>query len=124
MDLTSSILAAAGVKPPANYRPEGIDLVGLIQKGTTLERTLFWRLPAPPAAPGAVALTQRAVRRGDWKYVDDRGQYFIFNLRTDPGERNDVARQHADLIRELRALVARWEADVDAEAKQRVITSQ
>jgi arylsulfatase A-like enzyme len=124
MDLTASILAAAGVKPPAGYRPEGVDLVGLIQKGTTLERTLFWRLPAPPAAPGAVALTQRAVRRGNWKYVDDRGQYFVFNLRTDPGERNDVAQQHGDLIRELRALVAKWEADVDAEVKQRATTGQ
>jgi arylsulfatase A-like enzyme len=126
MDVTASILAAAGVTPPASYRPEGVDLVGLIQKGTTSERTLFWRLPAPPSAPGAAPppLTQRAVRRGDWKYVDDRGQYFLFNLRTDPGERSDLAQQHGDLIRELRALVARWEADVDAEAKQRATSSQ
>ena len=119
MDLTASILAAAGVTPPVSYRPEGVDLVGLLQKGTTLERTLFWRLPAATGAAGTPPLTQRAVRRGDWKYVDDRGQYFLFNVRTDPGERNDVAQQHGDLIRELRTLVARWEADVDAEAKQR-----
>ena len=119
MDLTASILAAAGVTPPASYRPEGVDLVGLLQKGKTLERTLFWRLPPPPGAAGTPPVTQRAVRRGDWKYVDDRGQYFLFNVRTDPGERNDVAQQHGDLIRELRTLVARWEADVDAEVKQR-----
>ena len=59
------------------------------------------------------------IRRGDWKYVDDRGQYFLFNLRTDPGERHDLAQEHGDRIRELRSLVAKWEADVDAEAKQR-----
>jgi arylsulfatase A-like enzyme len=119
MDLTASIVAAAGVKPPARYRPEGVDLVGLIQKGTTLERTVFWRLPAAPGAAGAPPVTQRAVRRGDWKYVDDRGQYFLFRLDTDPGERKDLAQQHGDLIRELRSLVAKWEADVDAEAKER-----
>ena len=124
MDLTASILAAAGVTPPAGYRPEGIDLVGLVQKGTPLERTLFWRLPPPPGDAGTPPAIQRAVRRGDWKYVDDRGQYFLFDLRTDPGERHDLAQQHGDLIRELRALVAKWEADVDAEAKQRVRSSQ
>ena len=119
MDLTASILAAAGVKPPDSYRPEGIDLVGPLQKGTAVDRTLFWRMPPAPGAAGTPPVTQRAVRRGNWKYVDDRGQYFLFDLRTDPGERHDVAQQHADLVRELRTLVAKWEADVDAESKER-----
>ena len=124
MDLTASILAAAGVTPPAGYRPEGIDLVGLLQKGTTVERTLLWRMPPAPGATGTPAATQRAVRRGNWKYVDDRGQYFLFDLRSDPGERHDVAQQHPDLMRELRWLVAKWEADVDAEVKERTAATR
>jgi arylsulfatase A-like enzyme/L-ascorbate metabolism protein UlaG (beta-lactamase superfamily) len=122
MDLTASILAAAGVTPPASYRPEGVDLVGLLQKGSVVDRTLFWRMPPgpPPATPPpGLPPTQRAVRRGDWKYLDDRGQYFLFNLRSDPGERHDVAQQHHDMVRELRDLVAKWEEEVTAEAKQR-----
>ena len=119
MDLTASILAAAGVKPPDSYRPEGIDLVGPLQKATAVDRTLFWRMPPAPGAVGTPPATQRAVRRGNWKYIDDRGQYFLFDLRTDPGERHDVAQQHADVVRELRTLVAKWEADVDAESKAR-----
>jgi arylsulfatase A-like enzyme len=117
MDLTASILAATGVKPPGSYRPEGIDIVGLLQKGTAVDRTLFWRMPPAPGGMG-VPLTQRAARRGTWKYVDDRGQYLLFDVRNDPGERHDMAQEHADVVRELRALVAKWEADVDAEAKQ------
>ncbi len=124
MDLTASILAAAGVQPPSTDRPEGIDLIGVLQKGTIVERTLYWRMPAGPGAPGTLPATQRAVRRGDWKYVDDRGQYFLFNLRADPGERHDVAWQHGDRIRELRSLVAKWETDVDAEAKRRAIVTR
>jgi arylsulfatase A-like enzyme len=124
MDLTASIIAAAGVKPPETYRPEGIDIVGLLQKGTTVERTLFWRMPPGPDAAGTPPTTQRAARRGQWKYIDDRGQYFLFDLSTDPGERHDVAQQHPNLIRELRALVAKWEADVDTEAKQRATVTQ
>lgn len=119
MDLTASILVAAGVKPPASYRPEGIDLVGLLQKGTAADRTLFWRMPPAPGTAGTPPVTQRAVRRGNWKYIDDRGQYLLFDLRTDPGERHDVAQQHADLVRELRTLVAKWEADIDAESTER-----
>jgi arylsulfatase A len=120
MDLTASIVAAAEVTPPASYRPEGIDLVGVLQKGTHVERTLFWRLPPAADATGAPPLTQRAVRRGTWKYIDDRGQYLLFDLRADPGERQDVAQQHVDLMRDLRALIVKWEADVDAEAKGHV----
>ena len=124
MDLTASVIAAAGVKPPESYRPEGIDIVGLLQKGTTVERTLFWRMPPAPGPPGTPPITQRAARRGHWKYIDDRGQYLLFDLSTDLGERHDAAQQHSDLIRELRALVAKWEADVDAEAKQRATVRQ
>jgi hypothetical protein len=66
MDLTASILAAAGVTPPASYRPEGVDLIGPLQNPTIVDRT--------PNAPGAPQ--QRAVRRGNWKYLQDRGQNF------------------------------------------------
>lgn len=126
MDLTASILAAAGAKAPASYRPEGIDLIGPLQRGATVERTLFWRMPVPPGTPqppgvpaGTPLLTQRAVRRGNWKYVDDRGQYFLFDLSKDPGERHDLAHSHRSLVNELRALVAKWEEDIDTEARQR-----
>jgi arylsulfatase A-like enzyme len=117
MDLTASILAAAGVTPPSGYRPEGMDLVGLLQQGTVVDRTLFWRLPAPPNTAGAPQ--QRAVRRGNWKYLQDRGQNFLFDLHSDPGERRDVAQSHVALWQEMRGLVDKWEADVSSEARQR-----
>ncbi len=126
MDLTASILAAAGVTPPPEYRPDGLDLIGLVQKGSVVDRTLFWRLPvgpaASPGAPAAPPVTQRAVRRGRWKYVDDRGQHLLFDVQADPGERHDVAQAHAALVRELRGVSRRWEADVDAERQARAAT--
>jgi arylsulfatase A-like enzyme len=62
---------------------------------------------------------QRAVRRGNWKYLQDRGQNLLYDLRSDPGERHDVAQAHVALWQELRGLVDRWEADVNAEAAER-----
>jgi hypothetical protein len=37
----------------------------------------------------------------------------VFNLRDDPGERNDLARSRQDVARQLRPLIAEWEKDVD-----------
>jgi arylsulfatase A-like enzyme len=110
MDLTATILAASGATPPASYQPDGIDLVPLLTSRRVAERTLFWRIPNPARA-------QRAVRRGDLKYLRDGGYEFLFDVATDVGERHDLAAARASLLPAFRKLVATWEADVDAAAK-------
>jgi arylsulfatase A-like enzyme len=113
MDLTATILQAAGVAAPPEA--EGIDLLPLVQPGRAIDRTLFWRISGP-------ARTQKAARRGQWKYlvdgagINDGRHEFLFDLAADRGERNDLASQRPELVREMRALVARWEADVNAVA--------
>jgi arylsulfatase A-like enzyme len=71
-----------------------------------VERTLFFRNVLP-------ARTQRAVRQGDWKVLVDGPNTMLFNVRTDAGERDDLARSRQDVVRRLRPLIAGWEADVD-----------
>lgn len=113
MDLTASILAAAGVRAPPSSLQEGMDLVPLLAGRRTVERTLFWRIES-------VARNQRAVRRGNWKYLrdgigtNDGVHEFLFDLAKDPGERSDLILAHADLLPEFRTLLTRWEADVDS----------
>jgi len=114
MDLTASFLAAAGVIPPVSYRPEGIDLLPMLKKRRTVERTLFWRVKT-------AGRDQKAVRRGRWKYIRDgvgtidSVHEMIFDLDQDIGERNDQAYKQVPLLVELRKLVADWEASVDAD---------
>jgi hypothetical protein len=43
------------------------------------------------------------------------------DLRSDPGERRDVAQSRIALWQELRGLVDKWEADVNSEATQRAM---
>jgi arylsulfatase A-like enzyme len=57
------------------------------------------------------------VRSGDWKLVRDGNHTFIYNLRTDPGERHDLAATRQDVAHKLWAMLQAWERDVDAEAK-------
>jgi arylsulfatase A-like enzyme len=107
MDITASILAATDVRPPAGYRPDGIDLLPILRgKAPLLDRRLFWRWARPDRQ-------QRAVRFGQWKLLIDASQLLLFDLRVDPGERTDLAAQRPDIVTRLKPLLADWEADVD-----------
>ena len=109
-DLTRTILAVTEAPVPAEARLEGIDLLPIVTgQQQPVERTLFFRVTG--------ARAQRAVRQGDWKLMVDGGGVFLFNLRTDIGERNDLAKERSDIARRLRPMIAEWEKDVDADAK-------
>jgi len=109
-DLTTTILAAAGATVPAEARFEGINLLPIASGQTpAVERTLFFRVTG--------ARAQRAVRQGDWKLLLDGGGVFLYNLRSDIGERNDLAKERPEIARRLRPLILEWEKDVDSEAK-------
>ncbi|WP_157899673.1 sulfatase-like hydrolase/transferase [Luteitalea pratensis] len=111
MDLTASILAATGTTVPADARPDGIDIFPILEgRIPEVPRTLFWRTGNPTKQ-------QWAVRSGDWKLVLDALSPFVFNVRTDPGERQNLTNQRQDIARELRPLLDAWEKDVDAEYK-------
>jgi arylsulfatase A-like enzyme len=110
-DVTASILAATSTPVPPAARPEGINLLPMLDgRSPVVERTLFFRF-------GTGAARQLAVRQGSLKLLVDGARRFVFDLSKDVGERNDLANQRQDVAQRLRPLIAAWEADVDAEAK-------
>jgi arylsulfatase A-like enzyme len=116
MDLTASILAATGAPVPPDARLEGINLFPILQKeAPEVERTLFWRT----GGPSPVNMNQKAVRSGDWKLIIDGAvtRIFLFNVKADPGERQDLFARRQDIVRPLQQQLTEWERDVDAEAK-------
>ena len=68
-------------------------------------RRIFWRRVPQERM-------QAAVRDGDWKMLNDEGRVFLFNVRTDPGERDDLAARHPDIVRKLAQLHEDWRKDV------------
>jgi arylsulfatase A-like enzyme len=105
MDLTATMLAAAGATIPKDDELDGEDIVPLLTgKKPAEERTFFWRLPRPNDHFG-----QRAVRKGKWKYVYDRETDMLFDLEKDIGERHNVAIQFPDVVKKLRAELGDWE---------------
>jgi arylsulfatase A-like enzyme len=112
-DLTASILAATGSPVPADAKPEGINLLPILERRSPIvERTLFFRV-------NAFGHQQKAVRQGEWKLMLDGQDTLLFNLSRDLGERDDLAQRRPDIARKLRPLLAAWERDVDEEAAAR-----
>jgi arylsulfatase A-like enzyme len=102
MDLTATILAAAGVEPSRDRPLDGIDLVPTISR-RPVERTFFWR-----AAAGG---HERVVREGRWKFVSNSPVFpgLLFDVAADPAERKDLAAQRPDVLRRLAAKHEEWE---------------
>ena len=109
MDLGASILAATGAAVPSNY--DGMNLFPILEgRAPEVERTLFWRTDVGNRS-------MRAIRNGDWKLVVDGNHLFVFNLRQDVGERNDLTSRRPDIANRLRPMLAQWEQEINAEAR-------
>ncbi len=110
LDLTRSILAAAGVEPPEDLPADGIDVLKLLAEGgEPVHRTLFWRQRRSD-------LTWRAVRDGALKYLSrvqgDRCEQYLFDLAADIGEQHDLSATRPEDVARLKRLLSDWEADV------------
>jgi arylsulfatase A-like enzyme len=114
MDLTKTILSAAGATVPPEAGLEGVDLLPLLRTGAAPQsRTLFWRVDV-------AGINQRAVRDGNWKLLlEGSVREMLFDVSKDLGERDDLAAAHPAIARRLHQQLLAWEKDVDAEARAR-----
>jgi len=109
MDLTASLLRAAGATPD---RPlDGVDILAAIG-GPPQPRTLFWRQRRGDTV-------WRAVRDGDLKYLsrEEAGRLVeerLSDVSADPAEATDLLGSRPGDGDRLRALLARWQSSVVA----------
>lgn len=98
MDLTPTLLAAAGL--PA---PSALDGLDLLSPEAAKPRTLHWRIDLPGEGQSWRPRSQRALRRGKWKYLWDNYE-FLYDIEADPGERQDLGYRFPEILAELRGL--------------------
>jgi arylsulfatase A-like enzyme len=99
MDWSATVLEAAGVPAHPDYPLDGVSLLGVLREpGRTFRRPLYWRMNHRH---------QRALRDGDWKYLQVDGHEYLFNLARDERERANLGDREPQRIAEMRA---RWEA--------------
>ncbi len=101
-DLFATFARLAGVDLDA-LSHDGVDLAPLLFEGEPLpKRMLFWRKGG-----------ESAVRNGDWKLRVQGKRTELFNLSKDLGESRDLAADHPERVKALRAAWREWEADVN-----------
>ncbi len=106
MDWTATILAIAGAQPDAAFPLDGDNLLPVCsgQKGI-YKRTFYWRTFQEGEA--------KAIRDGNLKYIYYKkiGE-FLFNLETDPSEKNNLKKTNKAEFKRLRKKFADWEKTV------------
>jgi len=108
MDLTATILAAAGARAPAGRKLDGIDLRPILSGARQpFQRTLFWRYKR-------LENRRWAVLDGDTKYVRDGETESLHDLAADESERNNLLPQESGKAARLRGLLNDWEREVAA----------
>jgi arylsulfatase A-like enzyme len=97
VDWFPTIAGLAGYEPTADLKWDGIDqwlaLTG--EKVENKDRTIYIAMSGG-----------QALRHGDWKLIVSRkGEPELFNIATDPYEKNNVAKAQAAKVRQLRKLL-------------------
>ncbi len=127
IDFFPTFLEATGLPVPQGKVLDGESLMPLLtQKGSMPERALYWHFPIYlqkyagvedeshdslfRTRPGSV------VHFGKWKlheYFED-GRLELYNLESDIGERENLAKKMPEKAKELHAMLKAWRKEVDA----------
>jgi uncharacterized sulfatase len=104
-DVYATAAAAAGVALPADRVIDGVDLVPFArgEREGVPHRALFWRTGH-----------YRVARIGDWKLqVNERppGTTWLFDLKSDPTERTNLAAREPERVAEMRRALAAHDAE-------------
>jgi arylsulfatase A-like enzyme len=105
MDWTATILKAGGAKANKNFPMDGIDLMPVLAGDKKMvERTLYWRTFQRDQ--------QKAIRIGDWKYLQDTKGEYLFNITSDPTEKTDLRTSKPEIFNKLKSQYTHWEKQV------------
>src|SRR5205823_6662732 len=119
VDFLPSVLALAGVKPPADELLDGHDLSPSLLGKERAVRTkpLFWLRPPDRPGPANDPFPDLAVRDGDWKLLinEDGSGAQVYDLSKDIGEKANLAARNADVVERLKKMVLDWRKSLPVE---------
>jgi arylsulfatase A-like enzyme len=115
VDFFPTVLEMAGAKKDARRSVDGVSLVPLLRRSGGLKRdALYWHYPHysnQGGKPGG------AVRRANYKLIEfyEDGKRELYNLKDDPGEKQDLAAKMPDKVKELHRVLQDWRKAVKAQ---------
>jgi arylsulfatase A-like enzyme len=107
LDVVPTVLAAAGKAVAPDDNLDGVNLLPYLagDKAGRPHDVLYWRFH-----------TKRAIRMGDWKLVNERGNARpeLYNLADDISESKDLADKMPDKVKELDKAWQAWNVQLQA----------
>jgi arylsulfatase A-like enzyme len=104
MDWSATLLDAGGGQPHPDWPIDGVSLLGVLRDpARRFERALYWRMNHRG---------QRALREGDWKYLQVDGHEYLFNIARDERERANLATREPERLERMRAQWLAWNESV------------
>lgn len=106
-DLLPTLVDLCGIPKPASAHFDGTSLAGVLrgESGAKVpERTLVVQYGQKPGK------FESCVMREKWRLV---GGNELYDLRTDPGQEENVADQHPEVLKQLRGNYEKWWADAE-----------
>ena len=113
-DIYPTMLELAGLPLQPEQHLDGVSLAPIFKGEEAVKRDgLYWHYPHygnQGGFPGG------AVRVGDWKMIRnyENGRIYLYNLKDDPSEQNDLAESEPQRARDLAAKHDRWLQSVGA----------
>ncbi|WP_213953343.1 sulfatase-like hydrolase/transferase [Variovorax sp. dw_954] len=102
MDWSATMLDVAGATADPAWPLDGVSLLPVLRDPAhVFPRPLHWRMNHRD---------QRALRDGDWKYLQVDGNEYLFNIPADARERANRARREPDRLAAMRADWLAWNA--------------
>lgn len=128
VDFLPTFAHLAGARLPESQPVDGTDLSPLFRGQAIAERSIFWHYPLylqgrglTIDTPGGGTYSWRgfpstSLRRGDWKLIEfhEDDTIGLYNLRNDPGEKNNVAARHPAIATALKAELDAWQAETNS----------
>jgi len=104
MDWSATLLEAGGGQADRDWPLDGVSLLQVLRDpAQRFERPLYWRMNHRG---------QRALREGDWKYLQVDGHEYLFNISKDERERANLAAREPERLARMREQWVAWDASV------------
>lgn len=99
LDVAATIAEQCGLEVDPN-KLDGVDLTPYLsgEKQGAPHKALAWRW-----------VSQSAYREGDWKYLVGDGREYLFNLKDDLEEKNNLMQQYPEIAERLKQGLETWE---------------
>ncbi|MBL0420575.1 sulfatase-like hydrolase/transferase [Ramlibacter sp. AW1] len=104
MDWSATLLEVGGGQPDPAHPLDAVSLAPVLRDPShRFERPLYWRMNHRQ---------QRALRRGDWKYLKVDQHEYLFNLAADERERANLAPREPERFAQMQADWLAWNESV------------